>query len=89
LLNVTANGGSEAGKLLKDAVVQYISRLSPELGDCRIVARVYANLKSLDRNEKGSRTLAGFAAVFSRESSFFDFINIASEEIVKSKIVGM
>ena len=49
---------------------------------------MYANLKSLDENEKGSRTLAGFAAVFSRENSFFDFIDVADEEIVKSKIVG-
>ena len=88
MLRSSANGGSEAVKLLKDAVTQYINRLSPELWNFRIVARVYANLKSLDENEKGSRTLAGFAAVFSRENSFFDFIDVADEEIVKSKIVG-
>ena len=82
------NGGSQAVKLLKDAVKGYISNLSPELIGRRIVARIYANLEGLDKNEKGMRILARFAAVFLREDSFFDFIGVADAQIIRSKIAG-
>ena len=67
---------------------RYTSNLSPELIDCRIVARIYANLKGLDKNEKGLRTLAGFAAVFSREDYFFNFIDVADAQTMRAKIAG-
>ncbi|KAF9699976.1 hypothetical protein EKO04_001266 [Ascochyta lentis] len=89
LLRQSTNGGSKTAKVLKDQVEQYIGNMSPGAGTCRIVVRVYANLKGLDEDDKGSRTLAGFAAGFSREDSFFDFVDVGDEKIVKSKIVDL
>ncbi|KAJ4361218.1 hypothetical protein N0V95_002101 [Ascochyta clinopodiicola] len=88
LLSESTNGGSKAAKMMKDQVGQYITSLSPGVGICRIVVRVYANLKGLDAVEEASRTFAGFAAGFSREDSFFDFVDVGDQNIVRAKIVG-
>ena len=89
LLGGNTNGGSKTVKLLKDAVERYVAKVCPYQPVCRIVGRVYANLRSLSVNDKGFRTLAGFAAGFLREDSYFDFVDVGDEQIVKSKIVGM
>lgn len=85
-----ANGGSKAAKLLRAAVEGYIDKTISPGGHHRIVVRVYANLKGLrtGSNDSGPRSLAGFAAVFTREDSFFDFVDVGDADIVKSKILG-
>ena len=89
MLKANINGGSKTVKLLKDAVKQHLAKTMPNVGACRIVARVYANLKRLDVSYQRNGSLAGFAAGFSREDSFFDFVDVGDEQIVKSKILGM
>lgn len=87
------NGGSQAAKLLKDAIGQYLRRIGLDKHICRIDVRVYANLNSLSKDvlkerSAQSRALAPFAAGFSREEVFFDFVDVGDENIVKAKIAG-
>lgn len=88
------NGGSQAAKLLTEAVRQYL----PKTRQYRIIARVYANMKGLSQdavkagvvqNNQGGRVLGSFAVGFSREDALFDFTDVGEQQAVESKIVGM
>jgi hypothetical protein len=73
--------------------VQYLPNIDAERHGCRIVVRIYANLKSLSaevikENGAQSRALAAFAAGFSREDVSFDFVDVGDENIVQAKIIG-
>ena len=95
------SGGSRAAKLLKETITSFIADFHPHQHSCHIHARVYANLKGLslelfeeygNRNPKFTkpnfpRALGGFAAGFSREEVFFDFVDVVDEQAVENKIV--
>jgi hypothetical protein len=64
------NGGSQAAKLLREAVTQYLERIQMDTHILRIDVRVYANMKKLFANAPRAytanpRALAPFAATFS------------------------
>lgn len=77
---------------LRKAVIEYLGHLHLERHMCRIDARVYANLKGLSseivKKPPFPRALAGFAAGFSREGIFSDFVDVVDELAVEDKIVG-
>ncbi|KAF2130287.1 hypothetical protein P153DRAFT_313993 [Dothidotthia symphoricarpi CBS 119687] len=88
------NGGSQAAKLLTEAVRQYL----PKTKKYRLVVRVYANMKGLSQeafkagvlqNNQGGRSLSAFAVGFSREDTLFDFTDVGDQAIVEAKIVEM
>lgn len=97
------SSGSRTAKLLKEAAAELFANLYPGENSYRIVARVYTNLKGLSdevfddfdrQNPKLCRpnyphALGAFAAGFSREEVFFDFVDVVDEETVERKITGM
>lgn len=96
------SGGSHTAKLLKEAVTRYIADACQGKHISRIDARVYANLKSLSleavdeysarqpyyKKPNIPRALGAFAAGFSREEVFFDFVDVAAEQAVEKRITG-
>lgn len=73
-------------RLLRKAIQQHLNERCPYVEECRIIVRVYADLKSL--SAEGCGGSAGFAAAFSHEDSFFNFVDVGGKDFVKSKIVG-
>ncbi|KAK5117441.1 hypothetical protein LTR85_008826 [Meristemomyces frigidus] len=80
LVSSSAEGGQRAAQLLDDAVKR--SMRDRGLEQCRIMVRVYANLaglsKALARSNlagKEKRSLAPFAANFTRSNDLFDFVD--------------
>ncbi|KAK4543444.1 hypothetical protein LTR36_005587 [Oleoguttula mirabilis] len=80
LVSSGAEGGQRAAQLLNDAVMR--SMRDRGLDQCRIMVRVYANLaglsKALARSNlagKEKRSLAPFAANFTRSNDLFDFVD--------------
>ncbi|KAF1986582.1 hypothetical protein K402DRAFT_454224 [Aulographum hederae CBS 113979] len=76
------DGGREAAQFLAKAVREQLSRIGIQ-GPCRIMARIYANLKDLSKRVsrqvpsvgQHSRCLAGFTSSFGSELELFDFID--------------
>ncbi|KAF1845436.1 uncharacterized protein K460DRAFT_416696 [Cucurbitaria berberidis CBS 394.84] len=103
LMQGTESGGTQTAKLLREAVAKYVADL--RLGEhiYHINARVYANLKNLsleveDEYEYQSsyfkkpnflRNLCAFAAGFSDEEVFFDFVDVVGQEAVERKIIEL
>ncbi|KAI9760891.1 MAG: hypothetical protein M4579_001392 [Chaenotheca gracillima] len=85
LLQRAEQGGKDAAGLLQSAVKDYIHQEFYELpSDCKIVAKIYANLKGLSDTcskagivEKTS-TVEEFARGFTRSRHLFDFIDVGS-----------
>jgi hypothetical protein len=77
-----AHGGAKAAKLLREAVVQYLSTFLSNLKHIRIVVQVYMNSEKMAR-------IPFFTTGFSSEEMSFDFVNADNVEIVKKKIAGM
>lgn len=86
LLALGAVGGPMTARLLRGAIQPHLNERCSYAEECRIIVRVYADLKSL--SVEGCADSAGFAAAFSREDSFFDFVDVSDKDFVKSKIVG-
>lgn len=102
LMHGAESGGVQAARLLQEAVAGHLANALPSLKGCRVVARAYANLKSLsleviDQNGGRNphykkpiftRALGAFAAGFSNKDAFFDFVDVVDEQAVENKIVG-
>jgi hypothetical protein len=93
LTHGTVDGGSQAAKLLREAVTQDLERIQLDTHTFRIDVRVYANMKKLSANAPKAdttnpRALAPFAAIFSWEYLSFDFVDVGHESIIKSKILS-
>ncbi|KAM0718103.1 hypothetical protein Q7P37_006435 [Cladosporium fusiforme] len=92
LVSSGAEGGQRAAHLLNDAVLA--SLRSRGLENCRIMVRVYTNLvglsKALSRLKlcgAEKRSLAAFAANFTRTNELFDFVDAGElKENADSKI---
>lgn len=92
LVSNGAEGGQRAAHLLNDAITTSLRTRGPE--NCRIMVRVYTNLVGLSKvlsklklcgAEK--RSLAPFAANFTRSNELFDFIDAGElKENADSKI---
>ena len=92
------SGGAQSAKLLKSATSKYVAKHRRSGQADQIEARVYADLKGLSIEivqQSGlhykptfPRALGGFAAGFSREYDFFDFVDVVDEEAVESKITS-
>ncbi|KAF2861506.1 hypothetical protein K470DRAFT_245428, partial [Piedraia hortae CBS 480.64] len=85
LIGMGAEGGRQAATLLRDAVRKSIQKQG--LDDCPIMVKVSANLARLsnrfDRmtgNNKGGRSVAAFAADFTRSNELFDFVHVGDSE---------
>ncbi|KAF1912690.1 hypothetical protein BDU57DRAFT_374837 [Ampelomyces quisqualis] len=86
-------GGMRAARMLNDAVEQYLQKNVPAARTSRVVLRVFADLTNLSKQLAKSkltgmekRSIAPFAAAFTRAISFFDFIDTLDEEGTKFKI---
>ncbi|KAK3707223.1 hypothetical protein LTR37_012223 [Vermiconidia calcicola] len=80
LVSTGTEGGQQAARLLHDAVKD--SLRSRGLDHCRIMVRVYANLAGLSKHLSKAkltgpekRSLAPFAASFTRSYDLFDFVD--------------
>jgi len=87
-------GGMRAARMLNNAVEQYLVDI-PQVKDARIIVRVYADLTNLSKLLAKSkltglekRSLAAFAAGFTRAIGLFDFVDALDEEGTKLKIRG-
>lgn len=86
----------KAARMLHEVVEKHLRETLPDTaGISRIVVRVYADLTGLSKNLAKSklvglekRSLAAFAAGFTRAMSLFDFVDALDEEGTKFKIRG-
>ena len=84
LLQAGETGGKEAANLLATAVRDFVQSMPEQLPDCKIVTRVYANLKGLANacHQTGildhPTTLEDFARGFTGSKTLFDFIDVGS-----------
>lgn len=85
-----------AARLLNDAVEKYIYHSIHKARTARIVVRIYADLTTLSKQlartkvvglEK--RSIASFAAGFTRAFGLFDFVDALDGEGTELKIRGM
>lgn len=83
-----------SARMLNEVVEKYLRDL-PQAKDSRIIVRVYADLTGLSKQLAKSklvglekRSLAPFAAAFTRAMSLFDFVDALDEEGTKFKIRG-
>lgn len=84
-----------AARMLDDAVEKYIKRNVHNAAMSRIVVRIYANFTSLSKQLAKSkltgferRSMASFAAGFTRAIGSFDFVDALDEEGTRFKIRG-
>lgn len=98
------SGGSHVAKLLKDEITEYVARILPGLLHYEIIVRAYADLDELSREvndecceqitqsrktePKFAPALGAFATGFSSYDSLFDFVEVATESVVETKITG-
>ncbi|KAI6790124.1 hypothetical protein KC361_g8112 [Hortaea werneckii] len=90
-----AEGGQKAAQLLKDNINRSLRWKGLE--GCQIVVRVYANLVGLSKSlakaglaGKEKRSLATFAASFTRSNDLFDYVDAGeSEDSASFKIRAM
>lgn len=95
LIRDKEEGGMRAARMLHDAVEKYIRESLPEARDPRVIVRIYADLTNLSKQLAKSkltglekRSLAPFAAGFTRAFNLFDFTDALDEEGTKFKIRG-
>jgi hypothetical protein len=90
-------GGVDAAQFLLQEVKNCLSRLDSDADRCRIMVRVYANLKGLSKalalagGQAGleARSLAPFTSSFTRSQELFDFVDAGDKkEGVEFKIRG-
>jgi hypothetical protein len=88
-------GGMRAARMLNDAVEKSIRESLPQHKDVRVVVRIYADLTNLSKQLAKSkltglekRSLAPFAAGFTRAINLFDFVDALDEEGTKFKLRG-
>jgi len=88
-------GGMRAARMLNDVVEKYIRESLPQLKDVRVIVRIYADLTNLSKQLAKSkltglekRSLAPFAAGFTRAINLFDFVDALDEEGTKFKLRG-
>ncbi|ORY08516.1 hypothetical protein BCR34DRAFT_569763 [Clohesyomyces aquaticus] len=96
LVSEKEEGGMKAARMLNEAVEKYLREAVPEASNGRIVVRVYADLTGLSKSLAKSklvglekRSLAAFAAGFTRAMNLFDFVDALDEEGTKFKIKEM
>lgn len=84
----------KAARMLNEAVEKYLGESN--ISVTRVVVRIYADLTELSKQLAKSkltglekRSLAPFAAGFTRAINHFDFIDALDEEGTKFKIRGM
>ncbi|KAK4965647.1 hypothetical protein LTR66_012108 [Elasticomyces elasticus] len=96
LIRGGSDGGATAARLLSNSVRQLVARLGPEMDQCRIMIRIYANLHGLSKamakaNLAGNeaRSLAPFTSSFTRSENLFDFVDVGdSKDTTEYKIRG-
>jgi hypothetical protein len=91
------SGGIKAAAVLKQAVTEYLTSQSNKKS-CRMVIRVYANLKKLSVDVTaqyaacdpgfGNPNFPRFAAGFSCDDNFVDYVDVADDGAVERKIYG-
>jgi hypothetical protein len=86
----------KAARMLNEAVEKYLRESIPQARDANIVVRMYADLTGLSKSLAKSklvglekRSLAPFAAGFTRAINLFDFVDALDEEGTKFKIRGI
>lgn len=96
LIKDKEEGGMKAARMLNEAVEKYLRDALPEARNCRFMVRIYADLTELSKLLAKSklvglekRSLAAFAAGFTRAINLFDFVDALDEEGTKFKIRGM
>lgn len=84
-----------AARMLNDAVEKYLRESLPQARDARVIVRLYVDLTNLSKQLAKSklvglekRSLAPFAAAFTRAMPLFDFVDALDEEGTKFKIRG-
>lgn len=96
LISSGAEGGLQAAGLLDEAIKR--SLCERDLEDCRIMVRVYANLVGLSKSlakvnasvGKEKRSLASFAANFTRSNDLYDFVDAGEvKENAEVKVRGL
>lgn len=93
---IGVEGGSNAAQALHTSIKNSYAESEDDLDQCRVMARVYANLVELSkasaRNKLAGphqRSLAPFATGFTHAQDLFDFIDTTDEEAgAASKIRG-
>jgi hypothetical protein len=97
LIRKGLEGGVDAAQLLQQEVKDCLSRLDSDANRCRIMIRVYANLKGLSKalalagGQAGleARSLAPFTSSFTRSQELFDFVDAGDKrEGAEFKIRG-
>lgn len=88
LIKSGAEGGIAAARLLSDSVRDILhSTLGNQAAQCSVMVRIYANIQGLSRvlaraglvgNE--ARSLAPFAASFTRSQDLFDFVDAGEKK---------
>jgi hypothetical protein len=85
----------KAARMLNDAVEKHLRESLPLFRNSRVVVRIYADLTNLSKHLAKSklvglekRSLAAFAAGFTRAINLFDFVDALDEEGTKFKIRG-
>jgi len=98
LIHANGSGGEEAARQLSNAVQDYMLSIGPALKDCRVIVRVYADLKALSLSAAKAKLIDGnsqtcvlrpFASRFSKAEAFYDFIDVGDREVVRMKVEGM
>ena len=96
LLQKAEQGGKDAAAMLWAAVRDFMQRELHDLpSDCKIVARIYANVRGLAETcykagivDKPSR-VEDFARGFTRSKHLFDFVDVGSgKERADTKLAG-
>ncbi|KAJ9635242.1 hypothetical protein H2199_008729 [Coniosporium tulheliwenetii] len=87
LIKNGSEGGIAAAQGLSNAIKQCLLRLGSDADQCRIMVRIYSNLAGLSKllarhgmagNE--ARSLAPFAASFTRSHDLFDFVDAGDKK---------
>jgi hypothetical protein len=84
-----------AARMLNHAVEKYLRESLPQVKDVRVIVRIYADLTTVSKQLAKSkiigmekRSLAPFAAAFTRAINLFDFVDALDEEGTKMKLRG-
>jgi hypothetical protein len=87
LIKAGAEGGVKAANLLNAAVKEWLLRSGHDVADCRIMVRIYTNLAGLSKalaraglSGNEARSLAPFAASFTRAQDLFDFVDAGDKK---------
>ncbi|PYI09223.1 C-x8-C-x5-C-x3-H type zinc finger protein [Aspergillus sclerotiicarbonarius CBS 121057] len=88
LVKAGSEGGITAARLLNDSIRELIhDRLGSQADQCRVMVRIYANVLGLSKSLARSgfvgheaRSLAPFAASFTRAQDLFDFVDAGDKK---------